>query len=54
MADDRAHTSPAVRELLELWDGNPLAVWLEAQIESGWHRHTASEAMWPMPASRPT
>lgn len=48
------NTTTTLRELLELWDEQLFAVWLEAQIGDGWHRHTVSEAMWPMPAARPS
>lgn len=51
--NDRIRVSPAVRELLELWDEQLLAAWFEAQMKGGWHRHVGSEATWPSPASPP-
>jgi hypothetical protein len=41
--------SPAVRELLELWDEQLLSVWLEARLKSEWQWHAGSGVAWPVP-----
>ena len=42
MAAEHPHLSPAVRELLELWDEQLLSIWLEARLKSEWQSHTLS------------
>ena len=54
MAAKHPHLSPAVRELLELWDEQLLSVWLEAQAKSEWQWHAGSGAAWLVPAPRPS
>ena len=50
----RARLSPAVRELLELWDEQLLSVWLEAQVKDEWRGHAPSGSIWPAPAPKPS
>ena len=54
MGAKRARLSPAVRELLELWDEQLLSVWLEAQVKDEWQGHAPSGSTWPASAPKPS